>query len=484
MDWMSCLESPEAWQADKLLRFNEQTLTAAFHKSVPVLSYLDWSIEKVERGYCKTLLPINVECSNQYITQQAALMLLAADYTGGIALCTLFHQVSIIGFHEPKTDYGAYVWGVKSQIKWLQPSSGDLTCVAQVDKALWQNLAELFFTGKKVVIEIPVFLYNDSGELVSQAEFTYWAWDSYSLRNTGRELSKTHIIFKHKVATSAKLIAGLRALCTDDSMGALTLEDPYAEQLAGKQGLVLARKFCLDTPELKNMVAARTLHLNQQLITYIAQAKGKFNVINIGIGLDTRALNITSEKINCFYELDLPVMLQIRESTLPKDITARLPIKRIPIDLRDQRIMECLRQAEIDFNLPVFLIWEGCSMYFNEADSQKIFDEINKITFHRDSVAWFDYVSRDILGDATGVKSIDEFLQSMRRMGEPFINGYDQFSGYAQGNGLAVKEIISCGKFMKNDEPIYDKYHFCVAKGVEKVTALTNTPVESIEEII
>ncbi len=43
-------------------------------------------VGKNKRRTGGTLLPLNVESSNQYITQQAALMLLAADYAGGIAL--------------------------------------------------------------------------------------------------------------------------------------------------------------------------------------------------------------------------------------------------------------------------------------------------------------------------------------------------------------------------------------------------------------
>jgi hypothetical protein len=68
------------------------------------LKFLNWTIEEIARGYAVTRLPLNVESSNQYITQQAALMLLAADYTGGIALSTLFKDAPVIGFHPQRTD--------------------------------------------------------------------------------------------------------------------------------------------------------------------------------------------------------------------------------------------------------------------------------------------------------------------------------------------------------------------------------------------
>jgi hypothetical protein len=113
---------PETWDADRKARFEIAPAIELFHRSVPALRFLDWSIEEIGRGFAVTRLPLNVQSSNQYITQQAALMLLAADYTGGIALCTLFRNAPVIGFHPQLTDYGAYLWGAAANIKWLRPS--------------------------------------------------------------------------------------------------------------------------------------------------------------------------------------------------------------------------------------------------------------------------------------------------------------------------------------------------------------------------
>ncbi|MFM8185579.1 MAG: hypothetical protein ACKN9I_01465, partial [Alphaproteobacteria bacterium] len=77
------LDSSDAWEIDKEKRFNLEKLNARFRESIPVLDYLDWRIENIKRGYAETVLPLNVASSNQYITHQAALQLLSADYTGG-----------------------------------------------------------------------------------------------------------------------------------------------------------------------------------------------------------------------------------------------------------------------------------------------------------------------------------------------------------------------------------------------------------------
>ena len=72
------LSSADAWNVDKEKRFNLDKLNFSFHESVPILEYLDWKITAVERGYTETVLPLNVQSSNQHITHQAALMLLSA----------------------------------------------------------------------------------------------------------------------------------------------------------------------------------------------------------------------------------------------------------------------------------------------------------------------------------------------------------------------------------------------------------------------
>lgn len=67
----------------------------------------------------KTILPLNIASTNQHITHQAAVMLIAADYTGGIALGTLLDNVPLVGIHPQSTDYGAYLWGARADIIWI-----------------------------------------------------------------------------------------------------------------------------------------------------------------------------------------------------------------------------------------------------------------------------------------------------------------------------------------------------------------------------
>jgi hypothetical protein len=80
------LSDPQVWEADRAVRYELETFNRACREAVPVLQATGWLITKIERGFAETLLPLNVASTNQFVTHQAALMLVAADYTGGIAV--------------------------------------------------------------------------------------------------------------------------------------------------------------------------------------------------------------------------------------------------------------------------------------------------------------------------------------------------------------------------------------------------------------
>ena len=120
------LHDRELWEVDRAERYDLPVLNKAFHDAVPVLAAMDWRILRVDRGFAETVAPLNVLSTNQFVTHQAAMILVAADYAGGVALSTLFHRTPILGFHSLKSDDAAYLWGARSSSQWLLPSTDDL----------------------------------------------------------------------------------------------------------------------------------------------------------------------------------------------------------------------------------------------------------------------------------------------------------------------------------------------------------------------
>ena len=453
------LHSIDAWEQDREERFNLSSLTESFHESVPVLDFLDWKITAVERGYTETELPLTPNSSNQYITHQAALMLLAADYTGGIALASLFHMIPIIGFVPSTDDNAAYMWGAKATIQWFAPSCHNLTCKAEIDRNKWEILAKRYAGSKKVITTIPVMMYNGE-KLVAQADFTYWAQDINGMKKNAYDAEKINVLYEHKTKTTAKLIVGLRALEQEKPVEERRFDDPYAFMLAGKQGLTLARRFSMDTPYLQNMVAARTMHLDDAA-TRFCKNKTNFNIVNIGVGYDSRFWRLNFDNAN-IYDLDLPIMLNERKRIF--DYSKKNSIHNIDIDISLQPIDEVLDQTGFDPHLPTFFIWEGGSMYFRIEEIDLIFISIKKLMSPQ-SWLWFDYVSENLIADTTGVKAAEDFMRNMRKMGDPFLNGYNDISTLAKRYHFSMEQNIDSGVVLDIAENVYKHYSFCVFKG-------------------
>jgi methyltransferase (TIGR00027 family) len=453
------LHSIDAWELDRKERFNLRALTESFHESVPVLDFIDWRITAVERGYTETVLPLNPNGSNQYITHQAALMLLAADYTGGIALASLFHMIPIIGFVPSSDDNAAYMWGAKASIQWFSPSCHNLTCKASVDRNKWEMLARRYAESKRVITTIPIKMYNGE-KLVAQADFTYWAQDLRGLKKNAFDADRINVLYEHKTKTTAKLIVGLRALEQEKPPGQRRFDDPYAFMLAGKQGLTLARRFSNDTPYLLNMVAARTLHLDEAVKRF-ALDKQAFNVVNIGAGYDSRFWRLNFENA-MVYDLDLPIMLNERKRIF--DYSKKNSIRNVDIDITLQPLEEVLLNEGFDRTRPSLFIWEGGSMYFRTEDIDFIFISMIKL-MSPGSRFWFDFVSDELVADTTGQRDAEDFMRNMRKMGEPFINGYRDPAFLASKHGLTVDENTASGKKLAIDEEIYNHYSFCIMKG-------------------
>jgi methyltransferase (TIGR00027 family) len=456
----SVIFPPESWALDKKIRFQIAPSTALFHRSVPALKYLNWTIEEIERGKAITRLPLNVESSNQYITQQAALMMLAADYTGGIALCTLFKDTPVIGFHPQKTDYGAYLWGAAASIKWIRPSTDDLILKSSIPERDWDNIALAFERGEDVTYKARIKMYSDHGKIAAVCDFQYWARNSHSLRVTGSDLNTTHHMLTHKLRTSARLIAGLRSWIKKGNGGGDTPLDPYAARAAGPQGLTMANKFSLETPQLGDCVRARTESCDAALRSFSSQHE-RFNVVNVGSGYDSRPWRMAGLGGATFAFLDLPVMMKDREQVLPPPSEAKYPIHNIQFDIISDTLEASLERLGLDFTLPTFFIWEGCSMYFSESESESFLSQVRRL-MGADSKLWFDFVSFDAVNDLTGLHEVKSFMDSMRMIGEPFVQGFADIKAELSTVRLSVDECRTASELLSSRDPALSHYLFAL----------------------
>ena len=132
------------------------------------------------------------------------------------------------------------MWGAKSNIKWRYPSTSDLICRSYIPDNSREILIKRMNSSKKVVFTAKVEMFNGS-KLVADCDFTYWAQDIHSLRKKALDPDKIDILYEHKLKTTAKLIAGFRALEQKEVNS--RINDPYASIIAGRHGITLAERF-------------------------------------------------------------------------------------------------------------------------------------------------------------------------------------------------------------------------------------------------
>jgi methyltransferase (TIGR00027 family) len=261
------------------------------------------------------------------------------------------------------------------------------------------------------------------------------------------------------------LIAGLRSWIKGSGASSL---DPYAERAAGPQGQAMAKKFSIETPQLADLVKARTLNCDDALRNFGARYD-RFIVVNIGCGYDARPWRLKDLGHVTWVFLDLPTMMRDREQVLPPFNESPYRILNADYDILSDSLQGALESAGAPTDQPIFFIWEGGSMYFSQAESRDLLAQISGSMDPR-SRLWFDYASYAAVNDLTGLNQIEEFMSSMRMIGEPFTRGFESVEHEVGDAGLAVVTRTSAAKTLNCDDPVMAHYNFALcARTAERV---------------
>lgn len=449
------------WEEDRQFRMDPGVVTALLREQVPVLEFVDWQVTAIEPGWTESVLPLNPQSTNQHFTHQAALFVLAGDYTGGTALASLLSGWPVIGVHPVRSPQSASLWLLKVDIKYMRPSVSDLVVSARIPEETQDRIRKRFINGQ-AVIETIAIEYRNGGVLVGEANLTYFARQSDKLRSTGVSTDKVNSLYELKLTSSAELIAGVRA-----SQNGELYNDRFAAQMAGQHGMALAHRFCERSPQLGGMVAARTWHLDGALANFLAS--GGRDVVVVGVGWDMRPFRLAMPEGARVYELDFPTTLVERARrveqlglTEPPGV-ARIPV---PIDLRTMSLAETLAES-LDGDRPVFIAWEGMSMYFQEDEVRRILDGFLPLLAHPDSLLWVDLVDRRAVEHPEEfAESIRNFMRGMQILGEPFTFGPESIADFMRSAGLAALEVVPSDACLPGPkDPVYEIYKFCVATG-------------------
>lgn len=459
MNAQTTLETSPTWEQDYEDRVNPQLMTGLLRTAIPVLEHSNWYIDKVEEGFCQSVLPLNSPTTNQHGTHQAALISLSADYTGGLALATLLRGIPLAGVHRCHEDNSASLWLASMNVKYRSPSSGHLTGVCRIDPKKAEAIRSRYFGGNRILATLEVEFFSN-GELVAVAEMKYFAQPTSQLTPAPGSKNRSPL-FSHKLKASARMIAGLRSRTSANPR--LTVDCPHAAMSAGPHGELLATRLESALPQLTDMVLARTQHIDETL----HKMTGLQQVVMLGAGLDMRPLRHAPGNPNLtFFELDLPEMIAER-SRIFEQVENDMSGQRVTLeaDFRCDDVREILNaEPRFEPDVPTMFIYEGCSMYFSESQNQHFLKMVFDLMQHPQSCLWTDFVSQDVVTGRTNEKSVAAFLEGMEELGEEFIFGIDDPTEWLEDLGQGLVETTRCGQYLGARELVYNTYSFSVSR--------------------
>jgi methyltransferase (TIGR00027 family) len=468
-------EGKLSWARDYAERVNPQLMTGLLHQVVPVLKWTGWSITRVEPGFCESVLPLAIETTNQHGTHQAALISLSADYTGGMALTTLLTGVPLTGIHRGNPDQSASLWLVGMDVKYERPSTSHLRAVCRVDSKTAGRIQSRYFSGRCVLTTLEVEFWSEDDQRVAVAVMRYFAQATKRLLEH-RDVEGQSALAKLNLKTSARIIAGLRSMderpAQPPMIGPdethLRIDRSHDQFAAGTHGMLQANRLQKVLPQLGAMVRARTNHCDQ----VIRSCRGLEQLVILGAGLDMRPVRLAGELgQTVVFELDLPVMLAERQQVIERmelrHHGASKPPERhqIAADFLEQDVGELLHgHFAFSDTAATLVVYEGCSMYFDEHQNRKILSSIRRRLKHPESKIWMDCVTPAVISADTLDPNIDAFVTQMELIGERFVFGPEEPRAFLASCGFVCSSDTTAGEFLGDEDPTLAEYRFLTAR--------------------
>ena len=118
------------------------------------------------------------------------------------------------------------------------------------------------------------------------------------------------------------------------------------------------------TPGVIGGILCRTRYIDDVLSNAIKEGVG--TVVNLGAGMDTRALRIPGIENIKYFELDFPELQKAKRAYIDKKI-GELPanVSLVPVDFNSQDLGEELKKAGYALSSKTLFIWEGVTQYIS-----------------------------------------------------------------------------------------------------------------------
>lgn len=430
---------------DEDLKLHEENcspllLTKRLHELVPLLSYTNAKVERVSEQETILSIPLGGGAINQNGTHQASVFYLIADNTAGVGIFGALPGCYVTGIHDRCPAQPIQLWLKKGIVEHLSPGTSTLkarVAIPEEDRrVLRENLMAKGHTSLTVEVKI-----SENDLLVARTFHTMGVY----FDNPRLPGKRANFLQAENNRLSAIMIAGLR-------------NDKISKNIAGDQGVAIANRMSVATPELPSLVKSREAHLEQLICS---PAHSFSQVVSLGVGFDIKPIKYSSEK-QIWYGLDLNQQLKERKKIFKRENLSSSYFLPIPTDFRLPDWSTHLLKSKYDPEIPTLFILEGISMYLTVSEIIELFSQLRKLTNNSQSRGWFDHVTNELY--SIDNQSIKAFLNGMIRLGEPFLTGFSKLEDIIEDKFWQTVESKSASDVLEGGNIVQDNYIYSIFK--------------------
>lgn len=266
-----------------------------------------------------------------------------------------------------------------------------------------------------------------------------------------------------KVVGTAFVVAEFR---NDENKEAYPLyRDPFVRLFLDQESKIAADRISHSFPPIRNNVRLRTRYFDDQLRSQIKQ--GRRQILILGAGLDTRPQRFPDHDV-AYFEIDAPTTQAFKKARLQEnDIDPNTTY--IGADYVADGMLNLLRRSGFDFSLPTHVIWEGNTMYLDDAAVCHILTDL--MSEMKSCSASFDYFAVDVIKNETGDAEITDVVERFAAMGAPWTYGIDNLAELAARCGAEVLDRVTIADLHRTywpgqplASPLYDYYSLCTVQ--------------------
>jgi methyltransferase (TIGR00027 family) len=412
-------------------------VTRRLRELVPLLEFVDCTVEQITSDGTVLTLPLLVSAMNQNGTHQAAIFYLVADYALGVAMFGVLPGVYVTGVHDRCAALPVQYWLKRGEVRHLAPGTGPLRVEVRIAAADASALRSALIAKGRAELK-GIARIHQNGTLVAEAHHTMGIYADVP-RAPG---SRASIFQIQNLKVSALMVAGLR----DDAMSPRVAQD---------QGRAIAQRMALVAPQLPALVRARTSHL-ERLLTETGRQFTQ--IVVLAVGLDPKPY-LFSQLGARWFGVDLREMLKEREQRFAQFGSAPTMFTAVAADLRNDGWDAALIAAGYDRGAPTLFIVEGLSMYLSREEFLSLLKTIHGLNDSPESRLWVDHVTQTLF--ELPQETVRTFLASMARLGEPFVLGFSDIASLGATAWRCVAQA-DAARFAGNGDSVHNEYLFSV----------------------